>query len=101
GGARRTAPAQAAGLELRRGLLGQGAGRESARHAGSLEDLKPSDRKAPAVTTLSVPQNPTAVADADPVVEVSLVPDSPVATLALPLPAATSAAAAAWLPLRL
>ena len=50
------------------------------------------------MTTLSVPQNPTAVADADPVVEVSLVPDSPVATLALPLLAATRAAALACLP---
>jgi len=50
------------------------------------------------VTTFSVPQNSTAVADVDPVVEVSLVPDLPVATLALPLLAATRAAALACLP---
>lgn len=50
------------------------------------------------MTTVSVPQNSTAVADADPVVEVSLVPDAPVATLALPLLAATRAAALACLP---
>jgi len=49
------------------------------------------------VTTLSVPHNSTGVADADPVVEISLVPDSSVATLALPLLAATRAAALACL----
>jgi hypothetical protein len=50
------------------------------------------------VTTIFVPQNSTAVSQVDPVVEVSLVPDSPVATLALPLLAATRAAALAHLP---
>ena len=50
------------------------------------------------MTAVSVPRNSTALADADLAVEVSLVPDSAVASLALPLLAATRAAALACLP---
>jgi len=50
------------------------------------------------VTTLSAPQDSTALGDVDPVVEVLLVPQSPVATLVLPLLAATRAAALACVP---
>ena len=50
------------------------------------------------MTAVSVPTNSTAETHDDPVVEVSLVSDPPVATLALSLLAATRAAALACLP---
>ena len=50
------------------------------------------------MTTISAPRKPAVGHDADPVVEVSLGTDSPVASLTLPLLAATRAAALACLP---